>query len=561
MSDTDWNLIHNVHLNGSYKVTKAAWTIFQQQKFGRIIMTSSAAGIYGNYGQANYSAAKMGLHGFCLSLSKEGASKNIHCNTIAPLAASRLTESVMPPEILKALKPEYVAPFVAYLCHENCVENGSLFEVGAGFISKLRIERSNGLLMNVKDKSFTPSGVAQVFEKAKDFSRCSHPSTIAEVDWMDLIERSKKVPNVKEAQGKSFKDKIALVTGAGGGLGQQYAIMLAKNGAVVVVNDFSKEHADKVVAEIVALGFKAVPNYESVINGKNIIESVVSQFGRIDILINNAGVLRDKSFSKMTDKEWNFVIDVHLNGSYHVTKAAWPYMMKSKYGRIINTASAVGLYGNFGQANYSSAKAALIGFTKVLALEGSRFNINANCVAPNAGTQMTATVLPSDMIEVLKPDYVAPFVGYLCLEDCQESGNVFEIGSGWCAQVKWQRSAGHKFALTNLNLETINDKWSKVISFEVGSTYPSTPQESFTLMYSPQSHVSETASGSFEYTDRDVILYNLGIGAHKDELPFVYENDSKFCAIPSFGVIPSFSTMMAANFDEYLENFSPVKNF
>ena len=155
------------------------------------------------------------------------------------------------------------------------------------------------------------------------------------------------------------------------------------------MNDFSKANADKVVAEIIAMGGKAVANYNSVEDGDKVVETAIQSFGKIDILVNNAGILRDKSFIKMTDADWDAVMNVHLRGSYKTSKAAWPYFLKQKYGRIINTASAVGLYGNFGQANYSAAKAALIAFSSTLALEGKRANIFVNTIAPNAGTAMT----------------------------------------------------------------------------------------------------------------------------------------------------------------------------
>ena len=158
----DWDLVQAVHVRGSYKVAKAAWDHMLKQGYGRIINTASAAGIYGNFGQANYSAAKLGLFGLTNSLAREGAKKNVFCNTIAPLAASRMTETVLPPDMLKALKPEFIVPLVAYLCHDSCKENGSLFEVGAGFIAKLRWERSKGAVFKA-DSTFSPASVASKY--------------------------------------------------------------------------------------------------------------------------------------------------------------------------------------------------------------------------------------------------------------------------------------------------------------------------------------------------------------------------------------------------------------
>lgn len=184
-------------------------------------MTASAAGIYGNYGQANYGSAKLALYGFGRSLAKEGAKKNIHCNIIAPLAGSRITETVMPPDLLAALKPEMVAPFVAYLCHSDCKESGSLFELGAGYCAKVRLERANGVLLKVDDASFSADAARFVLPKASDFnSNTQYPDSMTEVDWTGLVKKSKSLPKPNE-QGKDekirFDGQVVLVTGAGGG--------------------------------------------------------------------------------------------------------------------------------------------------------------------------------------------------------------------------------------------------------------------------------------------------------------------------------------------------------
>lgn len=190
-------------------------------------MTASAAGIYGNYGQANYGSAKLALYGFGRSLAKEGARNNIHCNIIAPLAASRITETVMPPDLLAALKPEMVAPFVAYLCHASCSENGSLFELGAGYCAKVRLERSQGVLLKVNDASFTAEAARVALPNASDFSanKVQYPDSMTEVDWTGLVKQSKALTKAND-QGKEekirFDDQVVLVTGAGGGKIQNY---------------------------------------------------------------------------------------------------------------------------------------------------------------------------------------------------------------------------------------------------------------------------------------------------------------------------------------------------
>ncbi|HEX6386211.1 MAG TPA: SDR family oxidoreductase, partial [Anaerolineae bacterium] len=254
-----------------------------------------------------------------------------------------------------------------------------------------------------------------------------------------------------------FDGRVAIVTGAGGGLGRAYALLLASRGASVVVNDLGggmhgegsdTRLADKAVAEIRAAGGTAVANYDSVEDGDGIVQAALDHFGRIDVVINNAGILRDVSFHKMTEEDWQKLYRVHLYGSFKVTHAAWPYLRQQRYGRVIVTTSAAGLYGNFGQANYSAAKLGLYGLANTLAIEGQKRNVHVNTIAPIAGSRLTETVLPPDLVEALKPEYVAPLVAYLCHESCTETGGLFEVGAGWVSRLRWQRSKGAFFPLS-----------------------------------------------------------------------------------------------------------------
>lgn len=583
MNDQDWDLVYKVHVYGAFKVTKAAWEVFQRQQYGRIIMTSSAAGLYGNYGQTNYGSAKMALVGFGKTLAREGAKKNIYCNVIAPVAGSRITETVLPQEMIEKLRPDYVAPFVAYLCHESCPENGSVYEVGAGFAAKVRWERSRGSLLKVDhQQSFTPSAVAAKLSEGTSFASPQYPQSMGDVDWVGLLKASQSlsIPKNEEASPPlRFDGKIALITGAGGGLGKAYALMFGRLGAHVVVNDLGRDKeggrlADAVVKAIEAQGGKASSNFTSVEEGDKIISQIVSQHGRIDIIVNNAGILRDKSFAKMSEEEWNIVLAVHLRGTFAICKAAWPHMLKQRYGRIINTCSAVGLYGNFGQANYSCAKAGILGFSNSLAAEGARNNVLVNTIAPNAGTQMTATILPMDVVDVLKPDYVAPLVGYLAHEGCKVNGGIFEVGSGWFSQVRWQRSPGHKLETASMTLEEVARNWHHFGKFEGNVAYPKNAQESFSSIAelisdthgsgglkpsnkSPKPS-SSSIGNSFTFSKRDVMLYNLGVGCAEDESKYVYEGDPNFAAIPTFAVIPAFVIMMDTRMADYVNGFNPT---
>ncbi|GAB9463884.1 Peroxisomal multifunctional enzyme [Globisporangium polare] len=263
-----------------------------------------------------------------------------------------------------------------------------------------------------------------------------------------------------------YDGRVALITGAGAGLGRCYALLFAQRGAKVVVNDFDKKAADAVVSEIKALGAEAVANYNSVVDGDKVVATAIEAFGRIDILVNNAGILRDASFVKMTKDQWNTVVAVHLQGSFAVTHAAWPHMRNQKYGRIILVTSVNGLYGQFGQTNYSSVKAAMTGFGKSLAKEGARVNIKVNIVAPGAGSKMTATVMPEEMVNAWKPEYVAPTIAYLCHESVPVSGKIFESGGGFVAQVKYVRSPGAFLDLNKeITIEAVQAKFGEITNF------------------------------------------------------------------------------------------------
>ncbi len=225
-----------------------------------------------------------------------------------------------------------------------------------------------------------------------------------------------------------FEGKVAVVTGAGGGLGRCHALELAKRGAQVVVNDLggamdgtggSSDAADAVVAEIKAAGGEACANGGSVSDekgAKSMIEQAMDTYGRVDILINNAGILRDKSFAKMEIADFRLVLEVHLMGSVLCTQAAWPIMREQGYGRIVMTTSPSGLYGNFGQANYGAAKLGLVGFMNTLKIEGAKNNVHTNAIAPVAATRMTENLIPEEALKALGPELITPAVVYLCSE-------------------------------------------------------------------------------------------------------------------------------------------------
>lgn len=577
MKDQDWDLIFQVHVYGAYKCTRAAWPYFRKQKYGRVICTASAAGLFGSFGQCNYSAAKLALVGFTETLAKEGAKYNILANVIAPIAASRMTETVMPPDVLKQLKPEWVVPLVAVLVHSsNTDETGSIFEAGGGHIAKLRWERSSGLLLK-PDDTMTPGAILKRWDQVKDYSHPEYPTGPA--NFSEHLEEALKRSGNDTGETLDFTGKVAIVTGGGAGLGRAYSLLLSKLGAKIVVNDLANPH--DVVDEIKKAGGQAVASKVSVEDGDSIVKTAIDTYGRIDILINNAGILRDKAFTNMADDLWNAVMNTHARGTYKTTKAAWPYLLKQKYGRIVNTTSTSGVYGNFGQANYAAAKCAILGFSRALALEGAKYNIYVNTIAPNAGTQMTRTIMPEEMVQAFKPHYVAPLVALLVSDKCPDpTGGLYEVGCGWQAQTRWQRTGGHGFPIdVALAPEHVIEHWDRIATFDGRADNPYSGQDGLKSIMANSTNKSGGSQGGdgedylssiaqakkakpkgteYSYSFRDVILYNLGLGAKRSDLPFVFEHDDNFQVIPTFGVIPPFGAAAPFSIGSLVPNFSPM---
>jgi len=269
-----------------------------------------------------------------------------------------------------------------------------------------------------------------------------------------------------------FKGKVAIVTGSGGGLGRTHALELAKRGCKVVVNDLggsmdgsggSSQAAQSVVAEIKAAGGDAIANGSSVSDKKgveNLVKETMAAYGRIDILINNAGILRDKSFKKMTLEDFELVVNVHLMGSVYCTAAVWPIMNEQNYGRIVMTTSPSGLYGNFGQANYGAAKLGVVGFMNTLKIEGQKTNIRINAIAPVAATRMTENLIPGAMLEKLGPELVTPGVVYLCSEDAP-SGTILQAQGGQFSVATIVESPWVNLG-DKVSVEAVAENWAKI---------------------------------------------------------------------------------------------------
>jgi NAD(P)-dependent dehydrogenase (short-subunit alcohol dehydrogenase family) len=269
------------------------------------------------------------------------------------------------------------------------------------------------------------------------------------------------------------QDKVVIVTGAGGGLGRSYARFLADNGALVVVNDLGGARdgtgsgtsmADQVVEEIQAAGGKAVANYSSVATADGaaeIVETALNTFGAVHGVVSNAGILRDGAFHKMTDDNFDSVLKVHLYGGFNVVRAAWAHFREQRFGRVVVATSTAGIYGNFGQANYGAAKLGLVGMINTLAIEGAKYAIKANAVAPLAATRMTEDVAPQELLDKLNPDLVAPAVGYLVSEENNDTGSVFVVGGGLVQRVAQFQNDGVTFAAPP-SLEDIAARWPEI---------------------------------------------------------------------------------------------------
>ncbi|MBN2167654.1 MAG: SDR family oxidoreductase [Actinobacteria bacterium] len=287
-----------------------------------------------------------------------------------------------------------------------------------------------------------------------------------------------------------FDDRVAVVTGAGGGLGKAHALLLGSKGARVVVNDLGgamdgtgadSTPAQKVVNEIKEAGGEAVANFDSVSEwegAQGIIQAALDTYGKIDILINNAGILRDKSIMKMEIADFQTVVQVHLTGSFFCTKAALPHMREKEYGRILSTASAAGLYGNFGQANYGAAKLGIVGLMNTVKLEGAKYNIKANTLVPIAGTRLTATVMPPNVAEKLKPEFISPAAVYMVSEQCELSGNIITAGPGYFSRAAMCEGPGVYFDDPEaVTVEDIAEKINDIISMDGAVEYDSAPAQ------------------------------------------------------------------------------------
>ncbi|CAH0401279.1 unnamed protein product [Chilo suppressalis] len=356
-----------------------------------------------------------------------------------------------------------------------------------------------------------------------------------------------------------FDGRVAVVTGAGGGLGKEYALLLASRGAKVVVNDLGgardgvgqSNFADAVVKEIKDKGGVAVADYNSVVEGEKIIKTAIDNFGRIDILINNAGILRDRSFLKLSDQDWDLVHAVHLKGAYKTTHAAFAHFKKQNYGRIIMTSSNAGIFGNFGQTNYSAAKLGLVGFSYALALEGAKYNIKVNTIVPTAASRLTEDILPPDMFEAMKPNLIAPVVAYMVHESFEGTAQVIDSTLGYASKVHFVRSVGtalKKKPSDQVTIESVKEFWPKVMDMNGAKHLDKIAEVTLDLVERLQEFEDRAKLDGdknsywkkYSYDAKDLLLYALGVGSsvvNPSDLKFLYESHENFTALPSFFIL------------------------
>ncbi|TID25540.1 hypothetical protein CANINC_002930 [Pichia inconspicua] len=484
MTEQQFQDVLDVHLNGAFKLTKLCWEIFKKKNYGRIIMTASPAGLYGNFGQANYSCAKLALVGFGETLAKEGYKYNIKTNIISLLAKSRMTEKVLPPDVLEKLSPEKIVPLVLYLTSEQCPSTGSIYEVAAGLFAQIKWQRSGGLYLNPSNDTLTPEAILTKFDDIYNFNEFEYPIMLKDYNKVWEITSKLKPNDQGNTKIKSLRGKVVIITGAGNGLGKSHAMWFAKYGAKVVVNDFNDP--SPVVEEIKRAGGEAVGSKHDVYSqAQDIVKTAIDSFGTVDILINNAGILRDRSFIKMTQKEWDQVIQIHVLATFRLCKLVWPIFAEKKSGWIINTTSTSGIYGNFGQANYASAKAGILAFTKTLAIEGKKAGIKCNAIAPHAETAMTKTIFKENELNKFSTSQVSPLVVLLCSEEVGGvTGDLFEVGAGWIGNTRWQRAKGAVSHEDQIQPEFVQKSWNDIVDFSNPITLKSAEQSSMAILQS-----------------------------------------------------------------------------
>ncbi len=479
----------------AFFLCRPAFRAMRENNFGRIVFVLPETILFGSSGGAMRSAASMACVGLMNVIKLEGRKYNIGVNVLIPLILPSTMGVPHAGNDRRDIDPAYVSPMAVCLSSQECAESGKIYAAGAGtyaraavLTGKSHVPEINGASVDVEDVAqawaeisrldnavpyWDQDGmIGELFEKIVDFSTPS-------------IEASGNLPTQRLPKDDiRFDGRVAIVTGAGEGLGRVYALELARRGAFVVVNDYGVPRdgagegtgtaAERVVQEIRAFGGTAVAQCDSVATvagGRAIVKRALDAFGKVDILINNAGIIRDKSFVKMTIENWRAVFDVHLNGAFHVTQAAFEHMAAQGYGRIIMTTSVGGLYGNFGQSNYGAAKMGLIGLMRALSREATPYGITVNTIAPLAATRMNADVMPEGQAEKMDPRMVSAMVLYLASDACSETGLIINASAGAFNRAEVMVGKGLRISSDSLypTSEMIARSWEALNAIEDGS--------------------------------------------------------------------------------------------
>jgi multifunctional beta-oxidation protein len=455
MTEDEWDAVYEVHLKGTFNVVRHAAPLFRKQRGGRVITFTSESGLTGFPGQANYGAAKSGIHGFTKVVAKDLGKYGVTANSIAPRAETRMVESIpeetrvklatqglFPGKDEASWEPGDVAPFVAFLASDySAPVNGQTFLVYGGNIVHMTLPR--------RVKTIYNSAPPATWESEQ---------LDAQVGPSLLGQPSAEGP----AASKRLEGKVAVVTGAGRGIGRGVAKLLASQGAAVVVADVGaaldgegedSTPAAQVVEEISELGGRAVASYHSVATmegGENIVKTAMEEFGRLDIVVTAAGILRDRMLFNMSEQEWDDVMGVHLKGTFSVVQPASKIFKEQGSGRIVTFSSVSGLYGYGGQANYGAAKDAIAGFTRVVAKDLAKYGVTANAISPGAQTRMTDSI-PDSTKDMRKGEFLPPPEGTLTTEPEQVAPMIAWLASDQASEVTGRifHTVGNRVSLMN----------------------------------------------------------------------------------------------------------------
>jgi multifunctional beta-oxidation protein len=478
----------------------------------------------------------MCLYGLGKALAKEGLKTNVFCNMIAPVAGTRITETVLPQEILSKIKPEFISPFVALLCHETSSINGSTFEVGGGFFSCVRPQIANGPFFDS-------------FDDLKNYF--AHSKSIE--GNKNLQER---IPN-EENLDINLKDKVAVITGASNRIGEKFSKLLAQLGTTVILIDSAKNSKGESLVDIISKeinkkGGKSHYISLGVLETDKILEKIKKSFKKIDILINNTNFDFEKPFGAISDSEWEQAFNVNLNETYLITKLFFNFFSTQKYGKIINISSPASLIGNIDHTSYSSSKAGIWGLTKTLYLEFKKFNIDIGIVSPLFDFGANERNIVSEQI-FLK------FLTSVCREKIKMNGEFFIVGDKKVESIKMARSKLFRFQENEPSqIAKKIDSFSKMENI----SYPKDAQTSFlSFVQAVGDHNKNSgieASMAKKIQIDDIIRYHLSVGFTHNDLEYIYENSSNFKILLTFSTTFIYDFLPKLDFNAILDSFKWV---